>query len=105
MQLYPGWPAEQWRGFAAFNAANSGGSTRRDTTGYCAAWRDNYRSYHDRDAYAEHVGMPREHDDEPGYPRNDGAGQCYWGHRNPRRVVPIRLLMQERAFSRAGLRG
>jgi hypothetical protein len=40
VQLYAGRTAEQWRGFAAFNPANSGGPfTRHDTTGRQSAWR------------------------------------------------------------------
>jgi hypothetical protein len=40
--------------------------------------------------------MRREHHDVPGYPWDDGTGECHRRHGNPRRVAPIWLLMRER---------
>jgi hypothetical protein len=97
MQLHAGRPADEWRGVAALDTTNSGElATGYDSTGYFGVWRHQHRSDNDRDAYAEHIGMCRGHDDESGYPRDDGTGECHRRRGNPRRVLPTWLLMRER---------
>jgi hypothetical protein len=78
MQLHARRPADQRRGFAAFDAGHSGKSaTRYDSARRRAAWRHQYRSVGGGYSNAEHVGMRRRHDDESGDTRHDGTGQCY----------------------------
>jgi hypothetical protein len=100
MQLYPGRPAEQWRGFAALDAANSGEpATRHDSTGYHGVWRHQHRSDNDRGAYAEHIGMCRGYNDESGNARHDDTGQRHGRRGNAGRIA-AGLLMRERRDTR-----
>jgi hypothetical protein len=87
MQLHPGRPANQWRGFAADDAANSGEPiTRYDSARHRAAWRHQHRSGDGGYANAEHLGMRREHDDVFGDARHHGAGQRHGRRGNPGRI-------------------
>ena len=89
MQLDAGRPADQWRGFAALDAGNSGEpATRYDSARRHSAWRHQHRSDSGGDANAEHVGMRREHDDESGDARHDGAGQRHGRRGNAGRMPP-----------------
>ena len=88
MQLHAGRPADQWRGFAALDAGNSGEpATRHDSARRHAAWRHQHRSGNGGHANAEHVGMRREHDDESGNARHDGTGQCHGRRGNAGRIA------------------
>jgi hypothetical protein len=76
MQFHAGRPADQWCGFAALDAGNSGEpATRYVSTRHYAAWRHQHRSDNGGYANTEHVGMRRERDHESGNARHDGAGQ------------------------------
>jgi hypothetical protein len=95
LQLYAGRPADQRRGFAALDTGNFDESPpRHDLAGYNAACRHQPRSDDDRGADTKYVGLRREHDDEPGHARHDGAGQCHRCHDNPRRIASAGLLMR-----------
>src|SRR5712671_1600177 len=86
----------QRRGFAALDTGNFDESTpRHDPAGYDAACRHQPRSDDDRGADTKYVGLRREHDDQPGHARDDGAGQCHRCHGNPRRIASAGLLMRE----------
>jgi hypothetical protein len=88
MQLHAGRPADQWSGFAALDAGNSGEpAARYDSARHHAAWRYQHRSGNGGYANAEHVGMRREHDDESGDARHDGTGQRHWRRGNAGRIA------------------
>jgi len=100
MQLYAGRPADQWRGFAALDAGNSGEpATRDDSAGYHAARRHQHRSDNDDYAYAEYVGLRRERDDEPVNARHDGAGQRHRRRGDTRRIARIAIGLLTGKFS------
>ena len=95
MQFYPRRPTDQWRGFAALDAGNSGEpGTRRNSAGRRAAWRHQHRSGDGGCTNAEHVGMRREHDDESGGARHDDSGQRHRRRRNTGRIATIGLLTE-----------
>jgi hypothetical protein len=96
MQLYAGRPADQWRGFAAHDAGNSGEPiTRYDSARHRATWGHQHRSGNGGYANAEHVGMRREHDDESGNSWHDGTGQCH-GRRGNAGRIDAGLLMSRK---------
>jgi hypothetical protein len=97
MQLYPGGPADQWRVFAALNPGNSEQPRAwHDSTRSHGACHHQHRSDDGRGPDTKYIGLCREHNDESGYPKHDGAGQCHRRHGNARRDTSIRLLMRER---------
>jgi hypothetical protein len=97
MQRYAGRPANQWRGPAAHDAANSSEpAARYDSARHCATCGHQHRSGNGGYANAEHVGMRREHDDESGNARHDGAGQCH-GRRGNAGCIAAGLLTGELA--------
>jgi hypothetical protein len=99
MQLYPGRPADQWRGFAALDAGNSREPiTRYDSAKHRAAWRHQHRSHNDGYANAEHTGMRREHHDESGNAWHDGTSQRHGRCGNAGRLAAPGLLTGEFAF-------
>jgi hypothetical protein len=88
MQLCVRRPADQWRGFAAHDAANSGEpAARYDSARVRAAWRHQHRSGDGGYADAEHVGMRREHDDVSGDARHHGTGQRHGRRGNAGRIA------------------
>jgi hypothetical protein len=88
MQLYAGRSADQWRGFAALDAGNSGEpTTRYDSARHRAAWRHQHRSGNGGYADAEHVGMRREHDNESGNAGHNGTGQRHGRRGNSGRIA------------------
>jgi AraC-like DNA-binding protein len=102
MQLYAGRPADQWRGFTALDAGNSGEPvTWYDSARHHAAWRHHHRSDNGGHADAEHVGMRRERDNESGNARHDGTGQRHRRRGNAGRIS-TRLLtdMSRSSFAR-----
>jgi hypothetical protein len=101
MQLDAGGPADQRRGFAAHDAANSGEpATRYNSAGHHAAWRYQHRTGNGGYAHAEHVGMRREHDDESGNARHDGAGQRHRRRGNAGRIAAGLLMARKCCASR-----
>jgi hypothetical protein len=75
MQLYAGGGPDQWRRFAALDPRSSEQSPAwHDSTHSRGACRHQHRSDNGRDADTEYVGLRREHDDESGDARHDGAG-------------------------------
>jgi len=97
MQLYAGRPADQWRGFAALDARNSGEPiTWYDSTRHSTARLHEYRSDNGGYANAEHLGMRRELDDESGNAWHD-AGQRHGRGGNAGRLA-TGLLKGERAL-------
>jgi hypothetical protein len=100
MQLYAGRTTDQWRGFAAFDAGNSGEPvTRYDSARHRTAWRHKHRSNNAGYANAEHLGMRGEHDDESGNVRHDGTGQRHGRRDNAGRIAAG--LLTEKKLRRA----
>ena len=89
MQFDAGRPADQRRGFAAVDAANSGQPAARHdrARGTRASPAPASIPHTWRCADAEYVGLRRERDDESGDARHDGAGQCHRRPRNARRIA------------------
>jgi hypothetical protein len=101
MQRYAGRTTDQWRRFAALDPRDSEQPPAwHDSTRGRGACRNQHRSDYDRGADAEHVGMRREHDDESGDARHDGAGQRHGRGGNARRIVAIGLLRRKLASAR-----
>ena len=101
MQLYAGRSADQWRGFAALDPRGSEQPFAwHDSTGGHAACRHQHRSDNGRDADAKYIGLRREHDDESGDARHDGAGQRHGCRGNAGCIagIPIGLLRGKRRF-------
>ena len=88
MQFYARRPADQWGGFAAFDAGSSGEpAARYNPAGRRPAWRHQHRSGDGGYTNAEHVGMRREHDDVSGSARHDGTGQRHRRRGNAGRIA------------------
>jgi hypothetical protein len=88
MQLDAGGAADQWRGFAALDPPSSEQPPAwHDSTRGHGACQHQHRSDNDRGADAEYVGLRREHDDESGNARHDGAGQRNGSRGNAGRIA------------------
>jgi hypothetical protein len=88
VQFYTGGPSDKWRRFAALDPPSSERSlARRDSTRSPGTCRYQHRSDNNRGADAEYVGMRREHDDESGNSRHDGAGQRHGRRSNTGRIA------------------
>ena len=93
MQRRAGRSADQWRGLAAVDAGDSQWPTARyDSACDHGTWQHQHQSGDDRGGDAEHAGMRREHDDESGSTRHDGAGQRHGCGGNAWRLFSAGLL-------------
>jgi hypothetical protein len=104
MQLYRGRATDEWRGSVTYDAGDTAESAAGHDSAGCnpVGWHQ-HRSANGRGADTEYACLCREHDDEFGHARHDGAGQCFGCCGNAGRIacIAIRVLSRKDvAYSR-----